>query len=77
MRGLTAMLNDENVDVVVTELPAAERQRWIDGLPNLAGRWVEATEARGVPAGAVLEIWMDAVRRRGAEPLRAWDQEAR
>ena len=75
--GLTAMLDDENVDVVVTELPAADRQRWIDGLPNLAGRWVEATEARGVPAGAVLEIWMDAVRRRGAEPLRAWDQEAR
>jgi TRAP-type C4-dicarboxylate transport system substrate-binding protein len=75
--GLTAMLNDENVDVVVTELPAAERQRWIDGLPNLAGRWVEATEARGVPAGEVLQIWMDAVRRRGAEPLRVWDQEAR
>ncbi len=71
------MLDDDNVDVVVTELPAAERQRWIDGLPNLAGRWVEATEDRGVPAGEVLQIWMDAVRRRGAEPLRAWDQEAR
>jgi TRAP-type C4-dicarboxylate transport system substrate-binding protein len=73
--GLTAMLNDDNVDVVVTELPAAERRRWIDGLPNLAARWVEATEPRGVPAGEVLQIWMDAVRSRGAQPLRNWDRE--
>ena len=75
--GLTAMQNDDSVNVVVTELPAAEKQRWIDGLPNLAARWVEASEARGVPAGAVLEIWMDAVRRRGGEPLRHWDRELR
>jgi TRAP-type C4-dicarboxylate transport system substrate-binding protein len=74
---LTSMLNDPNVDVVVTELPASEKQRWIDGLPNLAERWVEGTEARGVPAGKVLRIWMDSVRARGGVPLRAWDQELR
>ncbi|MGD8340689.1 MAG: C4-dicarboxylate TRAP transporter substrate-binding protein [Gammaproteobacteria bacterium] len=73
--GLTAMQNDENVDVVVTELPAPEKERWIRGLPNLAQRWVESSEARGVPARKVLEIWMDAVRRRGGQPLRAWDEE--
>ncbi|MDX1562158.1 MAG: C4-dicarboxylate TRAP transporter substrate-binding protein [Gammaproteobacteria bacterium] len=60
---------------IVTELPPAEKQRWIDVLPNIAGRWVEATEARGIPAGEVLQIYMDAVRRRGGEPLRNWDQE--
>lgn len=60
---------------IVTELPAAEKQRWIDALPNIAGRWVEATEERGVPAGEVLQIYMDAVRRRGGEPLRHWDRE--
>ncbi len=75
--GLQTMLDDESVDVRLSELPAAEKQIWIDGLPNLAKRWVEATEARGIPAGRVLEIYMNAVRRRGGEPLRDWDLEVR
>ena len=62
-------------DVYVSQLPAAERQKWIDGLPNIAGRWVEANEARGYPAGEMLQIWMDAVRSRGGQPLRDWDRE--
>jgi TRAP-type C4-dicarboxylate transport system substrate-binding protein len=62
---------------IVTEFPAAEKQRWIDSLPNLAQRWVESTEARGIPAGEVLQIYMDAIRRRGGEPLRNWDSEVR
>jgi TRAP-type C4-dicarboxylate transport system substrate-binding protein len=73
--GLTTMQNDPNVDVTVTELPAADKQRWIDGLPNIAARWVEATEARGIPAGKVLQTYMDAVRSRGGVPLRDWDRE--
>lgn len=72
--GLTNMLNDD-VGVTVTELPAADKQRWIDGLPNIAANWVEATEERGIPAGRVLQIYMDAIRSRGGEPLRDWDRE--
>jgi TRAP-type C4-dicarboxylate transport system substrate-binding protein len=60
---------------IVTELPAAEKQRWIDGLPNLAARWVEDTEARGIPAEKVLRLFMDGVRARGGRPLRNWDLE--
>lgn len=60
---------------IVSQLPAEEKQRWIDGLPNIAGRWVKDTEARGIPAGEVLQIYMDAVRRRGGKPLRDWDRE--
>ncbi len=75
--GLEAMQNDPDVDVHVSELPAAERQRWIDGMPNLAERWVADTEARGIPAGEFLEIYMDAIRSRGAVPLRHWDREIR
>jgi hypothetical protein len=59
----------------VTSLSAADKQRWIDGLPNIAGRWVEASEARGIPAGEVLQIYMDAIRSRGGRPLRDWDRE--
>ena len=72
-RALETLRADEKV--FVSELPAAEKQRWIDGMPNIAGRWVEATEARGIPAREVLEIYMDSVRRRGGEPLRNWDRE--
>ena len=54
-------------------LTDAERQKWIDGLPDLAGRWVAAAEQRGYPARSVLEAFMDEFRRRGGEPLRDWD----
>jgi len=70
--GLKSMAAD---GATITTLPAAEKQRWIDGLPNIAGRWVEATEARGIPAGEVLRTYIDAVRRRGGVPQRDWDRE--
>jgi len=62
-------------DVFVSELAPAEKQRWVEALPNIAGRWVEGNEARGVPAGEVLRTYMDAVRRRGVVPQRNWDRE--
>ena len=73
-RGLASMQAD---GAELSELPLEEKLEWLDGLPNMAGRWVEATEARGIPAGEVLQIYMDAVRRRGAMPLRDWDKETR
>jgi len=73
-RGLASMQAD---GADLSELPLEEKLEWLDGLPNMAGRWVEATEARGIPAGEVLQIYMDAVRRRGAMPLRDWDKETR
>jgi len=71
-RGLETM---QAGGAIVKELPAAEKQRWIDVLPNIAGRWVENTEARGIPASEVLQIYMDEVRRRGGMPQRNWDRE--
>lgn len=56
----------------VSELPVEEKEAWLEGMPNIAQRWVEATEARGYPAGRVLEAYIDAVRERGGEPLRDW-----
>ncbi|MGI9258876.1 MAG: C4-dicarboxylate TRAP transporter substrate-binding protein [Gammaproteobacteria bacterium] len=58
----------------VAALPEAEKRRWIDGLPDIAGNWVASAEARGHPAGEVLRIFMDAFRARGGQPLRDWDQ---
>lgn len=69
-RALTAMTAE---GAIVTTLSDAERRRWIDGLPDIAGRWVEATERRGHPGGAVLRAFMNEFRRRGGQPLRDWD----
>lgn len=71
-RGLESMQAE---GAIVSELSLAEKQKWILGLPNIARRWVEATEARGFPAAEVLSIYMDEVRARGGQPMRNWDQE--
>lgn len=60
---------------IVTELPDEERRKWLDGLPNIAGSWAQATARRGIPAPEVLDIYMNAIRERGVTPLRNWDQE--
>jgi TRAP-type C4-dicarboxylate transport system substrate-binding protein len=58
----------------VAELPLAEKQRWLAAMPDIASRWIEATERRGVPAGDALRAYMAAIRARGGAPLRDWDR---
>lgn len=58
---------------IVARLPAAEKQRWIDGLPHLSRDWVERLEARGLPASRVLRELMSRLRSAGVTPVRAWD----
>lgn len=70
--GLAVMVAD---GATVSTLPANERQRWIDAMPNIAARWAEAAEARGYPARRVLEAYMTELRRRGEQPARNWDLE--
>jgi TRAP-type C4-dicarboxylate transport system substrate-binding protein len=72
-RGLVSMQAD---GATVYELPNEEKLKWLNGLPNIAGRWAAATEKRGIPAREVLDIYMDSVRRRGGQPLRNWDTES-
>jgi TRAP-type C4-dicarboxylate transport system substrate-binding protein len=72
-RGLVSMQAE---GAIVTTLPLDEKRKWLDGMPNIAQRWADATEARGIPAHEVLQIYMDAVRARGGRPLRNWDKEA-
>lgn len=57
---------------VVADFPLAEKEKWLAAMPDIAGRWIEATERRGHPAGEVLRAYMAALRARGAEPLRDW-----
>jgi TRAP-type C4-dicarboxylate transport system substrate-binding protein len=86
-RAYTAALNDrvltsaetnlklmQQAGCTVSTLPAAERQKWISGLPDIAGDWAKATEARGQPARKILAAYMGGLRRVGETPSRAWDQ---
>ena len=70
-RGLDSMQKD---GAIVTTLPIEEKMKWIAALPDIATRWVEATEKRGIPAGEILRAYMNAVRERGGKPLRDWDR---
>ena len=64
----------EQEGATITELPVEEKRKWLAAMPDIATRWVEATEQRGIPAGEVLRAYMQAVRDHGGTPLRDWDR---
>ncbi|GGJ12632.1 C4-dicarboxylate TRAP transporter substrate-binding protein [Neoroseomonas lacus] len=57
---------------VISTLPAADRARWISGLPNIAKTWVDSS---GPAAPDVLRAYFAAIRAAGQTPGRNWDQE--
>ncbi|MGB0631695.1 MAG: C4-dicarboxylate TRAP transporter substrate-binding protein [Alphaproteobacteria bacterium] len=59
---------------IVSTLPAAERRKWAEVMPNIAKEWVDANEKKGIPAKAVMKTFMDVARASGAKPLRNWDE---
>ncbi len=61
--------------VTLATLEAGERDKWVSGLPNLAGEWAKANAGKG-PTKEIVKIYMDSLRARGVKPARNWDQEA-
>ena len=57
---------------VITTLAAAERERWIRGLPNLARTWADSS---GPASRDVLNAYFAAIRAAGISPGRNWDRE--
>jgi TRAP-type C4-dicarboxylate transport system substrate-binding protein len=58
----------------VSNLPAADKQKWVQDLPDIVGPWLQST---GEPGKVVLRAYFDELRARGAKPLRDWDRSAR
>jgi len=58
-------------NVTITELPAAERVKWANALPDVSGDWARRN---GDAGREVLKIFMEEARKRGAKPLREWDK---
>ncbi|MBL0423004.1 C4-dicarboxylate TRAP transporter substrate-binding protein [Ramlibacter sp. AW1] len=64
----------QNPPVKVTSLPAADREQWIRGLPNLAQDWAKNLDRRNQPGSQVLATYMAEVRKLGVRPTRDWDR---
>lgn len=60
--------------VSISALPRPEQEKWASLVPDIAGEWVKANEAKGLPAGQVLKTYLDDVRDKGGKPLRDWDK---
>ena len=56
----------------ISELPAAERQRWADTIPNVAQTWAADLQSKGAPGNAVLKAYMDGLKKSGAQLPRDW-----
>lgn len=58
----------------ISDLPAADKQKWVNGLPDIVTPWLQST---GEPGRVVLRAYFDELRARGVKPLRDWDKVAR
>lgn len=59
----------------ITDMPAAEREKWAATMPNVAKDWAADLESKGLPGKKVLKAYMDAMRAGNQPILRQWDQE--
>ncbi len=62
-----------NKGAIVTTLAAAEREKWIKGLPNIGKTWADSS---GPAARDVMKAYFDELRKTGFKPPRDWDKEA-
>jgi TRAP-type C4-dicarboxylate transport system substrate-binding protein len=58
----------------ITDLPAAEKTKWVNGLPNIVAPWLQGT---GEAGKQVLKAYFDELRARGEKPSRDWDLQNR
>ncbi|RFC63533.1 C4-dicarboxylate ABC transporter substrate-binding protein [Fulvimarina endophytica] len=66
-----AMEEMQAAGLKVHDLDDAEKQKWVEGLPDIVQPWLDQT---GDAGKAVLAAYFEALRERGATPLRNWDE---
>lgn len=59
----------------VTEVDDAFRQKWADGMDNVAQTWAKQVDGEGKAGTEILKAYMDAIRAAGGKPVREWDKE--
>ena len=70
----SAMETMKAAGLQVSNLPTADKQKWVQDLPDIVGPWLQTT---GEPGKVVLRAYFDELRARGVKPLRDWDKAAR
>lgn len=65
----------QNPPVTMTQMSEADRQAWVNAMPNIAKEWADGLEAQGLPARAFMKAYLDGVRALGETPVRNWDDE--
>lgn len=55
-------------------LPAAERAKWANAMPNIAKEWAARQDKRGLPGTKLLKAYMDEVRAANLKIVRHWDK---
>jgi TRAP-type C4-dicarboxylate transport system substrate-binding protein len=66
---------EQNPPVTITPMSQEDREAWVQAMPSIAKEWADGLEDQGVPARAFLQAYLDGVRAKGEEPVRAWDKE--
>ncbi len=69
-----AMKAMQDAGATVTYLSDAERKRWAQKLPNVPMNWAQSMEDKGLPGKAVLQGYLDGLRKRGTTLVRDWDK---
>ncbi|MCP3055809.1 C4-dicarboxylate TRAP transporter substrate-binding protein [Aurantimonas marianensis] len=69
-KATTAIDEMQKAGLAITELPDAEKTAWVEKLPDIVQPWLDQT---GEAGKTVLKAYFDALRERGAKPLRDWD----
>ncbi len=69
-----AMQAMQDAGAKVIYLSDAERKRWAEMLPNVPMNWAESMESKGMPGKAVLQGYLDGLRKRGTTLVRDWDK---
>lgn len=70
-KATTAITEMQAAGLEIRELPEEEKRKWVNNLPNIVEPWLATG---GEPARTVLKAYFAALRERGVEPLRAWDE---
>lgn len=60
---------------IIKEMAQEDRIAFANAMAPLGKIWVEANEAKGLPAREILTAFMETVRAQGGTPLRDWDKE--
>jgi TRAP-type C4-dicarboxylate transport system substrate-binding protein len=60
--------------VQIIPMPAEERAKWVNALPDLPADWAAPLEEQGIPAKEFMAAYMNGLRERGEQPVRDWDK---